>query len=61
MENQLSKIESLQKIGHRFFVRHPKFRGEGTLFFRNQQFFYLPEFSSEIEMTEEEVLNILNN
>lgn len=61
MENQLSKFESFKKVGHRFFVKHPKFRGEGTLFFRDHKFFYLPEFSSEIEMTEEEVKNILNN
>lgn len=57
----MEKLESLKKVGHRFFVKHPKFRGEGTLFFRNKQFFYLPEFSSEIQMTEEEVSNILNN
>jgi len=57
----MEKLESLKKVGHRFFVKHPKFRGEGTLFFRDQQFFYLPEFSSEIQMTEEEVLNIFNN
>ena len=57
----MEKLESLKKVGHRFFVKHPKFRGEGTLFFRNKQFFYLPEFSSEIQMTEEEVLNIFNN
>jgi hypothetical protein len=57
----MEKLESLKKVGHRFFVKHPKFRGEGTLFFRNQQFFYLPEFFSEIQMTEEEVSNILNN
>jgi hypothetical protein len=56
----MQKLESLKKVGHRFFVKHPKFRGEGTVFFRNQQFFYLPEFSSEIQMTEEEVLTILN-
>jgi hypothetical protein len=56
-----SKIEAIKKVGHCFFVRHPKFRGEGTLFFRDGVFFYLPEFSSEIQMTEEEVLTILNN
>ena len=57
----MQKLESLKKVGHRFFVKHPKFRGEGTLFFRGSDFYYLPEFSSEIQMTEEEVLNILNN
>jgi hypothetical protein len=57
----MQKLESLKKVGHRFFVKHPKFRGEGTVFFRNEQFFYLSEFSSEIQMTEEEVLTILNN
>ena len=57
----MEKLESLKKVGHLFFVKHPKFRGEGTLFFRDQQFFYLPEFSSEIQMTEAEVLNIFNN
>ena len=57
----MEKLESLKKVGHRFFVKHPKFRGEGTLFFRDHKFFYLPEFSSEIQMTEEEVLNIFNN
>lgn len=57
----MEKLESLKKVGHRFFVKHPKFRGEGTLFFRDQQFFYLPEFSSEIQMSEPEVLNIFNN
>jgi hypothetical protein len=57
----MEKLESLKKVGHRFFVRHPKFRGEGTLFFRDGGFFYLPEFSSEIQMTEEEVSIILNN
>jgi hypothetical protein len=57
----MQKLESLKKVGHRFFVKHPKFRGEGTVFFRNQQFFYLPEFSSEIQMTEEEVSIILKN
>ena len=57
----MEKLESLKKVGHLFFVKHPKFRGEGTIFFRDQKFFYLPEFSSEIQMTEEEVLNIFNN
>jgi hypothetical protein len=57
----MEKLESLKKVGHRFFVKHPKFRGEGILFYRDQQFFYLPEFSSEIQMSEAEVLNIFNN
>lgn len=57
----MQKLESLKKVGHRFFVKHPKFRGEGTVFFRNEKFFYLPEFSSEIEISEQELLNILNN
>ena len=56
-----TKLESIKKVGHRFFVKHPKFRGEGTLFYRGGGFYYLPEFSSEIQMTEEEVLTILNN
>ena len=57
----MEKLESLKKVGHRFFVKHPKFRGEGTVFFRNDKFFYLPEFSSEIQISEQELLNILNN
>ena len=57
----MEKLESLKKVGHQFFVKHSKFRGEGTLFFRGGEFYYLPEFSSEIQMTEEEVLTILNN
>lgn len=56
-----TKLESIKKVGHRFFVKHPKFRGEGTLFYRGGAFYYLPEFSSEIQMTEEEVSIILNN
>jgi hypothetical protein len=55
-----SKFESLKKVGHRFFVRHPKCRGEGTLFYRDGEYYYLPEFSSEIKLTEEEVKSILN-
>jgi len=55
-----SKFESLKKVGHRFFVRHPKCRGEGTLFYRDGEHYYLPEFSSEIKITEEEVKAILN-
>ena len=57
----MEKLESLKKVGHRFFVKHPKFRGEGTVFFRNDKFFYLPEFSSEIQISEQELLHILNN
>jgi len=57
----MKNLESLKKVGHRFFVKHPRFRGEGTIFFRDGQFYYLPEFSSEIKMTEEEVSTILNN
>ena len=57
----MEKLELLKKVGHQFFIIHPKFRGEGTLFFRGGEFYYLPEFSSEIQMTEEEVLTILNN
>ena len=57
----MEKLASLKKVGHQFFVKHPKFRGEGTLFFRGGEFYYLPEFSSEIQMTEEEVLNLFNN
>jgi len=56
-----TKLESLKKVGHRFFVRHPKFRGEGTLFYKDEQFFYLPAFAPQIQMTEEEVITILNN
>lgn len=55
----MSKLESLQKIGHRFFVRHPKFRGEGTLFFKNGKYTYMPAFSSTIELSESEVIKIL--
>jgi hypothetical protein len=58
MEN-LSKFESFKKVGHRFFVRHPKYRGEGTLFYRVGEYYYLPQFSSETRLTEEEVKAIL--
>jgi hypothetical protein len=61
MENQLIKFESLQKIGHRFFVKHPGYRGEGTLFYKFGIYIYMPQFSPSIEMTEEEVKNLLNN
>jgi hypothetical protein len=54
------KLESLKKVGHRFFVRHPKYRGEGTLFYRAGEYYYLPEFSSEVKLTEGEVKAILN-
>lgn len=55
----MSKLELLQKNRYRFFVKHPKFRGEGTLFFKDGKYSYMPEFSPTIEMTEEEVLKIL--
>lgn len=55
-----SKLESLNRLGWRLYVKHPKFRGEGTLFFRDGGYYYLSEFGSEIKMTEQEVKEILN-
>ena len=59
MEKQLSKFESLQKIGHRFFVRHPQFMGEGMIIIRDGKYFYESQFSRTIVMTEDEVINLL--
>lgn len=59
--NELTLFELLQKNGYLFYIQHPDCKGLGTLLFKEGKYTYLPEFSRGFELSEEKVIEILEN
>jgi hypothetical protein len=57
---QTTLFETLKKQGYLFYITHPNYKGSGFLSIINGKFYYDPEFSNRIEMTEEQVKEILD-
>lgn len=48
----MTKLESLKSLGHRFFVKHPRYKTEGTLLYRDGVYTFMPMNTKSFELSE---------
>jgi hypothetical protein len=53
-------FETLQNQGYLFYIRHPEFKGAGTMLLKEGKYTYMPEFRRSIELSENQVIELLN-
>jgi hypothetical protein len=57
---RLSKLEIFKKQGFVFWVKHPKFREEGSVINTDGRYYFNPTVGRTIELTEKQLVELLD-